>query len=177
MTKSIQRIASFAFGIVFILAILALALFVPDPTPFQYLAFRIVLSLALAAAVVTLTGFTKVTVSNWTSAVGALALFATAYFYNPTSLVSPPPDGRSISIPTGQTFAKIVQDIASSEQTSIEWIACPDELKRAPIKAGNIFAADGRRLIESAGKRTPNPNQIKRVILDDKGRKYTIYCN
>ena len=113
MTKSVQRIAFFAFGIVFILAILAFAL----------------------------------------------------------------PGGKSISIPTGQTFAQIAQDIASSEQNSIEWIACPDELKRAPIEAGDISAADGRRLIESAGKRIPNSTQIKRVILDDKGHKYTIYCN
>ncbi len=113
MTKSVQRIAFFAFGIVLILAILALAL----------------------------------------------------------------PGGKSISIPTGQTFEQIVQDIASSEQNSIEWIACPDQLKHAPIEAGYISAADGRRLIESAGKRIPNSEQIKRVILDDKGRKYTIYCN
>ncbi|MBU1642369.1 hypothetical protein KKE54_03330 [bacterium] len=113
MTKSVQRIAFFAFGIILILAILALAL----------------------------------------------------------------RGGKSITIPAEQTFAQIVERIASSEQNSIEWIACPEELKRSPIEAGDISAADGRLLIESAGKRIPNSTQIKRVILDDKGRKYTIYCN
>ena len=106
-----------------------------------------------------------------------IAFFAFGIVLIMAILVLTLPGGKSISIPAGQTFAQIVQDIASSEQNSIEWIACPDELKRSPIEAGNISAADGLRLIESAGKRIPDSKQIKRVILDDKGRKYTIYCD
>ena len=87
------------------------------------------------------------------------------------------PNAKSTSIPAGQTFVEFVENIAASEQNSIEWIACPDEVKQSPLQAGEISAADGQQLIESAGKRAQHAKQIKRVILDDKGRKYTIYCN
>jgi hypothetical protein len=123
MSKSVQRIVFYAFGIVFILAIVALA-----------------------------------------------------YFYNPASLVSTPQNGKSIRILNGQTFGQVVQDIASSEQKSIEWIECTEELKRTPIEPGDISADDTQRLIESAGKRTPNSSQINRIILDDRGHMYEIHC-
>ncbi len=87
------------------------------------------------------------------------------------------PSGKSISIASGQTFAQFVEDLASSEQNRIEWIACPDEVKQSPLTPGEISAADGQQLIESARKRIPHAKQVTRVILDDEGRKYTIYCN
>jgi hypothetical protein len=178
MTKSTQKIASFAFGVVFILAILALALFVSNPTPFQYLVFRVVLSLAAAGTAAMLPGFVEVTISNWIRAGGALAVFLIVFFYNPASLVAPPPpDSKSMAIPAGQTFAQVVELIASSDQMRIEWVSCTDELKHASVAPCSITASDGCRLIEFIGNKISGRTRIKSVSQDKKRGVYEIHCD
>jgi TIR domain len=87
-----QQIAAFAFGIVFVVALLTLAILFPAPTPFQYMVFKVVLSLAAAGMAAMIPGFLTVTISGMLQAGGALAVFAVVYFFNPASLVVPPPD-------------------------------------------------------------------------------------
>ena len=85
--KSTERLIALVFGVIFVTAILALAVFIPVPTDFQYMVFRIVLSLAAAGFVSMTPGFLEVTVANWLRAGGALAVFVVVYFYNPAALI------------------------------------------------------------------------------------------
>lgn len=77
-------------GAVFLVVMLVIALFVPNPTQFQLLTFRIVLALAAAAAGCALPGFlnieSKIKLLSLRAG-GALALFCLIYFYNPAKLI------------------------------------------------------------------------------------------
>jgi hypothetical protein len=85
-----EKVAGFAFGIAFVVVILVLAIFIPNPTPFQYLVFRVVLSLAAAGVGGVLSGFLTVVFGNtakpWLQAGGGLAVFAVVYLVNPAKL-------------------------------------------------------------------------------------------
>jgi hypothetical protein len=89
VSKSQQQVAAFAFGIVFIVTLLTLAITVPEPTAFQYMVFRIVLALASGGIAAMIPGFLHVEISEWVRAGGALAVFVIVYFYNPAALVRP----------------------------------------------------------------------------------------
>src|SRR6266404_6507739 len=56
-TMHLENVMIFAFGVVFVATILALAFVFPDPTPFQYTIVRIILALSTAAVATLLTGF------------------------------------------------------------------------------------------------------------------------
>lgn len=88
MSKKVQQITAFIFGILFIITLISLAILLPEPTSFQYTVFRVVLSLAAAGCTAMIPGFIQVDISNSIRAGGALAIFITVYFYNPaTSLI------------------------------------------------------------------------------------------
>ena len=91
MHKQIQHWTAFSFGVVFVIVLLAMAIFFPNPTAFQYTIFRSVLSLAAAGVAAMIPGFITISISNWLRAGGALAVFAVVYFYNPAALVSSVP--------------------------------------------------------------------------------------
>lgn len=86
VSKSNERLLAAVFGVIFVGAILALAVFFPTPTPFQYLVFRIVLAIAAAGFVSMTPGFLEVNVPNIARAGGALAVFLVIFFYNPAEL-------------------------------------------------------------------------------------------
>jgi hypothetical protein len=88
MSKSTEKLLAFAFGCIFVIALLALAIVYPTPTTFQYNIFRVVLALAAAGAISMTPGFLDVTISTFIRAGGALAVFVIVYFYNPASLVA-----------------------------------------------------------------------------------------
>jgi hypothetical protein len=87
VSKSTERLIALISGVIFVAAILALAVAFPKPEPFQYLVFRIVLSIAAAGFVSMTPGFLQITISNWIRAGGALAVFVIIFFYNPASLL------------------------------------------------------------------------------------------
>ena len=89
MPKKIQQILVFLFGVVFVVALLILAIVFPNPTPFQYNVFRVVLALAAAGVAALIPGFLQVSISDWLRAGGALAVFTVVYFFNPAALVIP----------------------------------------------------------------------------------------
>ena len=92
MTKAHERIAVFAFGVVFITAMLVLAVAFPKPTVFQFQVFRVVLGLAAAGVVATLPGSIEVTASKWLKAGGALAVFTIVLYLSPAKLVAEEPE-------------------------------------------------------------------------------------
>jgi hypothetical protein len=86
MNKSVERFLAFGFGIVFVVVLIILAIRFPNPTPFQYTVFRIVLALAAGGVAGMIPGFLTVEISKWLRAGGALAVFVIVYFYSPAGL-------------------------------------------------------------------------------------------
>lgn len=75
LEKKEQRTGAYIFGIVFIVLILVIAIFIPNPSSFQYTVFRIVLALAAAGVAAMIPGFISVEVGNAVRAGGAIAVF------------------------------------------------------------------------------------------------------
>lgn len=80
----------FGSACLFLIGFLAIALLIPNPTPFQRETFRIVLSLAAAAFAQAIPGVLRVGVTSGGTGVdwkiragGALAVFVIIYFLNP----------------------------------------------------------------------------------------------
>jgi uncharacterized membrane protein YedE/YeeE len=82
--------AAFAFGVMFVILMLGIAVFVPHPTPFQYGVFRSVLALAAAGVAAFIPGFISVALKSWLRAGGAIAVFVIVYFFSPANLVTQP---------------------------------------------------------------------------------------
>ncbi|MGD0207680.1 MAG: hypothetical protein ABSC89_08770 [Verrucomicrobiota bacterium] len=89
--KKIQVILAFIFGCVFICALLVLAIFIPNPTSFQYQTFRIVIALAAAGVAAMIPGFLKLEINATADVIiragGALAVFVVVYFFNPAQVL------------------------------------------------------------------------------------------
>jgi hypothetical protein len=115
VNKQNERALAFTFGVVFVVALIALALFVPHPTAFQYTVFRIVLSLAAAGVAITFTGFLQVTLSAWIKAGGALAVFVLVFFYNPVSLVE---FKEKAPVAPGNPIAAAMEKLAEQDPAS-----------------------------------------------------------
>ncbi|CAB3901332.1 DUF4019 domain-containing protein [Achromobacter mucicolens] len=81
-------IAAFTFGVVFVIAIILIAIFRPTPTEFEYTIFRIVIALAAAGVGAVLPGFLDVNFRNWLRAGGALAIFVVVYFFSPVGMTT-----------------------------------------------------------------------------------------
>ncbi len=85
-----EKIAGFAFGVVFLATLLALTVFIPEPSPSQYATFKTILAIAAAGIGGILAGFIEVKGSIQKVSVragGALALFVIVFFFTP-----PPPE-------------------------------------------------------------------------------------
>lgn len=84
--KRAERWAAFAFGVVFVTAILVLVVRIPNPTPAQYQVFRIILAGSMAGALMFVPGFLDVQVGKWIRAGGAIAVLVILYFWSPAQL-------------------------------------------------------------------------------------------
>jgi hypothetical protein len=89
-----EKIAAFAFGVVFLGIMLALAVFIPEPTDYQFFIFRVALALAAAGIGAVVPGFLHVEwkpkskYMPYIRAGGAIALFLIIYQLNPPALMS-----------------------------------------------------------------------------------------
>jgi hypothetical protein len=102
MTKRNQQRTAFGFGVVFVVTMLVLAILFPNPTPFQYTVFRIVLALAAAGVAAMIPGILELEFAGWIRAGGALAVFVVVYFYNPASTVSREPPTEPTRAPAAE---------------------------------------------------------------------------
>jgi tetratricopeptide (TPR) repeat protein len=82
-----ERPAIFAFGVVFLIVVLAVALFVKAPSPFAAFVFRVTLALAAGGVVAFLPGFIHFEIPKLLRAGGAIAVLAVIYMINPPSLI------------------------------------------------------------------------------------------
>ncbi|MHC8372730.1 DUF3298 domain-containing protein [Pseudomonas sp. MDT1-85] len=83
MTPGVRIGISFVFGVVFLIAIVAIAILLPTPTDFQYIIFRLVAALSAAGVVAVMSGFIEIKLGGWLRAGGALAVFAAVFWTNP----------------------------------------------------------------------------------------------
>lgn len=104
-TRNIEKIAVFAFGVIFLSAILVLVVLIPMPTTAQFFAFRLTMALSAAGIGALLPGFLRLDIplafQGGIRAGGALALFASVWFVNPATLgieVQPPKEDARIII-------------------------------------------------------------------------------
>jgi uncharacterized integral membrane protein len=87
-----EKIAVFAFGVLFLLLLLVIAFLVPNPTDFQLFVFRVALALVAAAVAALVPGFLHVqsqVFRNTIRAGGAIAVFVIVYMVNPPRFISP----------------------------------------------------------------------------------------
>jgi hypothetical protein len=125
-----ERIAIFVFGTIFVVALIGLAVIVPEPKPFQYTVFRIVLALAAAGVAALVPGFIQVQHRDAIRAGGALAVFVIVYFFSPAALVVEQPDGvrpsdTATSAPattlTGESSRGPLPNIVVSSCVETDW--------------------------------------------------------
>ncbi|MBY5637693.1 hypothetical protein HFO39_23475 [Rhizobium leguminosarum] len=81
-----EKVSIFVFGIIFFGVILALSVIFPDPTPYQYTVFRIILSLAAAGIAALVPGFIEVRYKTFIRAGGAIAVFVIVFFCSPAAI-------------------------------------------------------------------------------------------
>lgn len=87
--KQHERWAAYGFGAAFALIMLLVALWVPNPTAFQYFVFRALLAVAAAGVAAFIPGFLEVEISKIVRAGGAIAVFVLVYFFSPAQLLAP----------------------------------------------------------------------------------------
>jgi hypothetical protein len=114
MNKSVERFLAFGFGVIFVVVLLILAIKYPNPTPFQYTVFRIVLALAAGGVAAMIPGFLSIEVAKWLRAGGALAVFVIVYFYSPAGLT-----GVKVETPQEQEINKPIVRVHEKEGPTI----------------------------------------------------------
>src|SRR5450755_424260 len=93
-TGSWEKIAIFVFGVVFVTILLVVAVFIPNPTEFQFFVFRVVLALVAAAIAALVPGFLNIqsqVYRNKIRAGGAVAVFVIVYLINPPRIMDAVP--------------------------------------------------------------------------------------
>jgi Flp pilus assembly protein TadD len=83
-----QTIAGFAFGCVFAVVILVVALLVSQPSEFQIFVFRVILSLTAAGIGAVIPGLFLINVGSLIRAGGALVFFVVVFKFNPPALAT-----------------------------------------------------------------------------------------
>lgn len=121
MTRTHEKIAAFVFGIVFVICILIIALFVPEPSTFQLFVFRVVLALAGGGVAAMIPGFIHVELSGVIRTGGALAVFAILYFLNPAQLIASTNPGP-LPIGSPREIAENYLRVADKLDSGAAWI-------------------------------------------------------
>jgi uncharacterized membrane protein YbhN (UPF0104 family) len=85
-------VLAFVFGVVFLAALLAIAVAIPNPTPSQFETFRIIIALAAGGVAAVIPGLLDLRIKQGTRlairASGALAVFVAVYFYSPARWIA-----------------------------------------------------------------------------------------
>ena len=101
---SLNIVLAFAFGVIFLAAILAIAVLLPNPTPQQFMIFRIVIAVAAAGVAAVIPGLLAVNLSAGKKlairAGGALAVLVIVYFFSPAGLVTDPAPPAPVTVTT-----------------------------------------------------------------------------
>ena len=170
-SQKIQAGLAFVFGVVFLSVILAIAIFIPKPTDFQYQVFRITLALAAGGIGAVIPGILNVDIPRLLTAGGALAVFVVVYFYSPAQLIIKP-DSITISIPKNTTFRQAAELIAEKDSAVVEFRDFTELELNVEIKQGPVSAADYKSLLEHLRFRAEH--SVPAYRTDHESGKYTL---
>ena len=164
MTKHQERNAVFAFGVTFIIALLALAIMFPEPTPWQYQLFRVVLALAAAGTAAMIPGSLDVTVPGWVKAGGPLAVFALLMYKSPAELVVDT-DQRMGPLEfginrQGSDFSPVPFLVASPQECATMCSKNPDCKAMTFVKRSDQFAGGDCWMKKDVPDPIPNPDMV-----------------
>ena len=132
-----EKVSIFAFGIVFVVVLLLIAVFIPSPTEFQLFVFRVVLALSAAAIAALVPGFLHIqshVFRNTIRASGAVAVFVIVYLINPPRIINVVPS-RVISEDKSESFKRALRQ-SSGTITIIPAGTGPDVLPLATQLCG-----------------------------------------
>ncbi|MCB1176391.1 MAG: hypothetical protein KDK36_02320 [Leptospiraceae bacterium] len=85
--QKIDPLIPFIAGLVLLIILLVTIFFIKDPSPFQYLVFRVIIALSAAGLAALLPGFLSVETKGGIKAGGALGVFVIVYFFSPAELM------------------------------------------------------------------------------------------
>ncbi|MBT4699899.1 MAG: DUF4019 domain-containing protein [Rhodospirillaceae bacterium] len=130
ISRSTQQIAAYIFGVTFVVAMLTIAIFLPQPSSFQIFVFRVVLALAAAGVAAMIPGFISVQLGSAIRAGGAIAVFAVVYFLNPAAIVVKSEPGP---LPNGnpRAVAEAYLRVADTLSFDNAWALFSDAAKKA----------------------------------------------
>ncbi len=166
--RNIEKIAVFAFGVIFLSTVLVLVVLIPMPTTAQFFTFRLTMALSAAGIGALLPGFLRLDVplpmQGGIRAGGALALFFSVWLVNPATLgieIQPPKEDARIIIDRfliltdvrDHTAAYALYSRRNKERVSEDAYVSMGRQVRDPL--GNI----GQRLLVSAS----TPDEINGV--------------
>lgn len=138
-----QRLA-YLFGTTFVVVMLVIVLFVPEPSPFQRYVFRIVIGLAAAGVAATISGFLRVQLSSGIRAGGAISVFVIVYFFSPTTLITSSDTNSPSDDSTGSADTTQVSEWAPAAVSDSDDVMCrtlrTDELELTPSPTGDYFS-------------------------------------
>lgn len=90
LSQQRQILLAFAFGVIVLFFLLIVSLFIPVPSQYQEMLFRITISIAVSGIGAVIPGFLNLQLKFWGQvairAGGALAIFIIIYFFNPGTL-------------------------------------------------------------------------------------------
>jgi hypothetical protein len=165
--RRLSLMLSFCFGVVFITALLTLAVLIPNPTATQFEIFRIVIAVAVAGVAAAIPGFLELHLNrNFSLAIragGALAVFVIVYFYSPARWVATEPPSISIGVydePTANLTRQRWEEPAQStipKLLRIEFVGVAGDVELNRHKLPNDFKLDPPQLedmISSLEKKT-----------------------
>ena len=128
-------ILAFIFGVIFVTALLAIVIFIPNPTLAQFEIIRIILALAAGGVAAMIPGFLNLKLGVGSNlalrAGGALAVFATSIFILRHAGFHPPLRALSRQ-PTDQILRPSMAATIASVFLAQPWIN-PNEVDRPPI--------------------------------------------
>ena len=133
----IQLYLAYATGVAFVSVLLLLALYVNNPTLWQYTLFRTILSLAAAGIAAILPGDIEIRYKNLVRATGAMAVFFLVYRINPVSLagIEPP-------LPTQSFQFKILSK--QEEKAALNCFTLPFSDVTSVVNQGRLFQTIGQ---------------------------------
>lgn len=92
----LDKLLAYAFGVIFVVVMLGIAIFDRNPPPHSIFIYRVILALAAAGVGAVLPGLIDVNIGAAVRAGGAAAFFVIIYFLKPANLVTNPNQDKTV---------------------------------------------------------------------------------
>lgn len=173
-----EQFFAYGFGVVFVVVLLVIAFFTPNPSPFQFVVYKVVLALAAAGVAAMIPGFIQFNIPTVVRAGGALAVFAIVFFKNPASLVTQKvdPDFIALSTDTDQPLSVIVDVVKRKQNVSINFgPGCGPSIPKSLIEKGEYEGKDIPSFLDSVRQRAQGEEPVYHTVKKE-DRRYEISC-